>query len=188
MDSSHHLGAIVRSTINPDLLPTLRIKLILLCVLSVLTIFGLLWVIRFTWISTVNLILSGRKEYPAWLKCYQKSDILLRVLAGTYCAIFLFLIVERIVFGTNSLFELHSQVEKLIAVPASEEYSTEWFLLKMIGAHLLSTALFHISARPCPCTVRPRRVWPTIDVTTLIIDIPASQGKNSEEIDNDSTN
>ena len=168
--------------IDPDLLPTPRIVVTLLCVLTII------WVIRFTWISIANLILREREESPAGLKCYQKSGILLWVYPGIYCVILLFLFVERPVFGTTYLSELHSQVEQLNALADSENFHSEWGLLKMFGAHLLATALFHISARPCPCTVRPRIVWPTIDVTTLIIDMPASQDKNSEEIDHDLSN
>ena len=126
-----------------------------------------------------------REEIPAELKCFKKSVMLLGVFAGTVCVIYLFSIAEWAVFGTTYLLELDSQVVKIISLVTSEEYRFECYFLKTVGALLLTTWLFHITARRCPCTIRPHRVWPTIDVTTLAIDMPASQDENSEEIDHD---
>ena len=101
-------------------------------------------------LAVANSIWSDREEN---LWCWEKSLIVFCIYTGIDCVFCLIYVIERAAIGSSFLSDTWSGllVKKLMRPTLLEGYPMMMWIVAVI---LLSTAAFHISARPCACTNR----------------------------------
>ena len=99
--------------------------------------------------AVANSIWSDREEN---LWCWEKSLIVGCIYTGIEYVLCLIYVIERAAIGSSFLSDTWSGllVKKLTCPTLLEGYPMMW----IVAVILLSTAAFHISARPCACTNR----------------------------------
>ena len=100
-------------------------------------------------LAVANSIWSDREEN---LWCWEKSLIVGCIYTGIEYVLCLIYVIERAAIGSSFLSDTWPGllVKKLTCPTLFEGYPMMW----IVAVILLSTAAFHISARPCACTNR----------------------------------
>ena len=96
--------------------------------------------------------LLNDQEYQ--LRCYEKSVILYGFYVVIVLVFFLINVIERVTIGSAYILELVIQIRRLTRPTVMEARPVMWECLILLPIMSLCTAIFHISARPCACTIR----------------------------------